>query len=45
MLIDAFHAALENGIEALDGIGMNGTANVFLFRVNDGFMGGELAIL
>src|SRR6266446_2800006 len=42
MLVDAFHAALEDRIEAFNRIGVDVAANVFLLTVVDGFVAGKL---
>src|SRR6266852_3067713 len=42
MLVDAFHAALENAVEAFNGISVDVVANTFRFTVVDSFMAGEL---
>jgi hypothetical protein len=39
MLINALHAALEDRIEALNRVGMDFAANVFLLGVLDAFVG------
>jgi hypothetical protein len=44
VLIDAIHAAFENRERALDGVRVNVAANVFLDRVLDRFVGGEVSI-
>src|SRR3546814_14178021 len=43
VLVDALHAALENGEHALDGVRVNETANVFPGRVLHRLMPAELA--
>jgi hypothetical protein len=43
MLVDAFHAALEHGKEALRGVGMRVTPDIFVVTVLHGFVTGELA--
>lgn len=43
VLIDAAHPALEDREEALDRIGLHVAADIFVVRMRDGFMGGELA--
>ena len=41
VLVDAFHATLENRVVALDGVGVDVAANVFVNGVVDGFMAGK----
>jgi hypothetical protein len=42
MLVDALHAALEDRIVALDGVGVNLTTNIFFAAVVHAFVAGEV---
>src|ERR1700730_9571614 len=43
MLVNAFHAALENAVVAFDGVGVDNAATVFMRRMVNAFMACKLA--